>query len=200
MTKEEEILKSYYFHSVRLNIEKIEEILKRGAILSRDKLGYELKEPLGFNGNRRISLCKYMSPDVYYNLMDGMRSAYYVLIKHGISFVLDDSISASKTSFVHKITLSNKEYNKIIDDDMELRFSDCLDEYQTTEAIDTSHFIAISYPITEQSNFNERKVKEDLVYLSNLLKKYSLDIPILDVTTNEFEKKLIKLKDKKTLK
>lgn len=194
MTNEEEILNSYYFHSVRLDIRKIEEILKRGAILSRDKLGYELREPIGFNGKTRISLCKYMDPNTYCNLHDGMRSAYYVLIKHGISFVLDGAIDTKKTSFVQKATLTKEEYNKIIDDAMDVRFSDCLDEYQSIDKIDTSHFLALSYPITEQLNFNPTRVKNDLIYLRNLLEEYNLDIPILDVTTNEFEKKLIKLR------
>lgn len=189
---EETSLQSFYFHSIRLNPEILEQIFQKGAIMPRNQLNTPTTRKVGFNGTSWISLCKYISPDYFF--WEGERSAYHRLVKHSISIVLDDSIRAVKTHFCNYNLLTKEQYQHFILDTNEERFSDCIDEYQTKDPIDVSHFIAISYPITEMENMLPTKAKDDLIYLKQLLETYHRNLPILDATTDEFEKTLVKMK------
>ena len=187
------LLNSYYFHSIRMNLETLKEIFESGAILSRKQIGKTFSRSVGFNGTTRISLCKYI--DQRHILDRGMRSAYHELIKHSVSIVLDGDIPAKKTYFCYRDTLNNKDYQEMIADTNETRYSDCLDEYQCQEPISVSHFVAIGYPITERMNEDKEVTKEELTYLKKILDTYQTSLPILD-STNHFEEELIKRKKK----
>ena len=177
----------FYFHSVRFRFETLEKILDSGYILSRENSNFFLNN-VTFNGNKWISVCKYYDP--YYSSYDyDLRSAYQTLVIDGISLVLDDSLPAIKTRFMSYDNL----YSGVIKDDDDVRYSDCIDEYQVKDSISKDHFVAVAYPYLHRLSKDAKKTQKEFDYIHYLLSKYHHDLPIIDSSHCIIEEELSKL-------
>ena len=181
----------FYFHSVRNDLKILEFILMSNAVLSREKSCKYKKTNMGFNGNKWISVCKYNNG--FYedsNLYDNyVRYAFPVLVRNKISIVLDDKIDACKTSYMSY----DEFYCEKIDDDSNIRFSDCLDEYQVKDSIPIEHFVAITFPFEYDLKYNSEMVMSNKLRLQLLLSRYNLNVPIIDSSDDVFESDLVEL-------
>ena len=184
----------FYFHSVRFNFETLEEILKKGYILSKEQAGIK-DDKLTFNGKKWISICKYYDP--YYDPNNYEYTylpfcAYQFLVVNGIAVVLDNKIQATKTVFMPYDEL----YPGVIKEDNPIRYSDCVDEYQVRDCISREHFLAIMYPYLNISEKDSDKARSEYNKIRYYLDKLEYNIPILDSSQSMINKELDKLEKK----
>lgn len=184
----------FYFHSVRFKLETLEEILKNGYILSREKAHIKSDNPT-FNGEKWISICKYYDP--YYDPDNYDYTylpfcAFQFLVVNGISIVLDDKIKATKTIFMSYDEL----YPGVIKEENPIRYSDCIDEYQVRDSISKDHFLAIMYPYLIIYEKDKDKARSEYNKIRYYLDKLEYNIPILDSSHTIINKELAKLEKK----
>ena len=161
-----------YFHSIRKNTKTLESILSSGAILSREKAKV-IRNYEGFNGHKWISLCKYSK-----QIIDDeeYRFAYPQLIVNGLFIVISEQVNAIKTLFMSYDEL----YDGLISDDSDIRYSDCLDEYQVKDMISKEFFIAVGYPYRKTFAINHELANYEREIIDYLLRDFHIDIPIID--------------------
>lgn len=184
----------FYFHSVRFKFETLEEILKKGYILSREKACVKSINPT-FNGEKWISICKYYDPYYDPNNYDYTYlpfCAYQFLVVNGISIVLDNNLQATKTVFMPYDEL----YPGVIREENPIRYSDCIDEYQVRDSISKEHFIAIMYPYLNIFEKDKDKARREYNKIRYCLDKLEYNIPILDSSHTIINKELAKLEKK----
>ena len=178
---------NFYFHSVRFNFDILEDILKSGYILSREKCNSQ-KNTLNFNGNKWISICEYYEP--YYFSDDSIfKSAYQLLVVNGISIVLKDNLEATKTIFM----TSDELYPGVIKEENPIRYSDCIDEYQVRDSISKDHFLAVTYPYLYMLDKDKKQAKSEYDKVRCLLDEFDYQLPIIDSSSSVFEQELTKL-------
>lgn len=178
---------NFYFHSVRFNFDILENILKSGYILSREKCNSS-KNTLNFNGNKWISICKYYEP--YYSLDNSIfKSAYQLLVVNGIAIVLQDKFNATKTLFM----TFDELYPGLIKEDSLIRYSDCIDEYQVRNSISKDYFLAVTYPYLYMLDKDKLKAKDEFDKIKFLIDKYNYELPIIDSSYQVIDDELDKL-------
>ena len=185
----------FYFHSVRFKLETLEEILKKGYILSREKAHVKSNNPT-FNGEKWISICKYYDPNNYdYTYFPFC--AYQFLVVNGISIVLDDKIKATKTILMPYDEL----YPGVIKEDNPIRYSDCIDEYQVKDSISKEHFLAVMYPYLNIFEKDKEKARSEYDKIRYWLDKFQYNLPIIDSSIGVIDNNLANLeKNVKLLK
>lgn len=174
---------NFYFHSVRFSFDVLENILKCGYILSREKAKSN-RNYVSFNGNKWISICKYYN-NPYFSDYD-QYSAYQTLIINDISIVLDDKIEAIKTLYMPYDCL----YEGVISEDNLIRYSDLIDEFQVRDSISRDHFLALMYPFMKSYDVNKEVAQGDYWKIRGMLEKYNYNIPIIDSSDEVIEKSL----------
>ena len=173
----------FYFHSVRFKFETLEEILKSGYILSREKSGLISKSPT-FNGEKWISICKYYDP--YYDYGYCPNNAFCFLVLNGLSIVLDNNLEATKTFYMSFDEL----YPGVIKEENPVRYSECVDEYQVRDSISREHFIALAYPYLYMLDNDKTLAKLQYDQIRYLLDMFHYDLPIVDSSSSVFDKEL----------
>ena len=184
----------FYFHSVRFKFETLEEILKKGYILSREKAHVKSVNPT-FNGEKWISICKYYDPYYDPNNYDYTYlpfCAYQFLVVNGIAIILDNNIQATKTIFMSYDEL----YPGVINEENPIRYSDCIDEYQVRDSISKDHFLAIMYPYLNIFEKDKDKARREYDKIRYHLDNLEYNIPILDSSHTIINKELAKLEKK----
>jgi len=184
----------FYFHSVRFRIETLEEILKNGYILSKERAGIK-DNKLTFNGEKWISICKYYDPYYDPNNYDYTYlpfCAYQFLVVNGIAIILDNNLQATKTVFMPYDEL----YPGLIKEENSIRYSDCIDEYQVRDSISKDHFLAIMYPYLNIFEKDKDKARREYDKIRHHLDKLEYNIPILDSSHTIINKELAKLEKK----
>ena len=184
----------FYFHSVRFKFETLEEILKKGYILSREKAHVKSVNPT-FNGEKWISICKYYDPYYDPNNYDYTYlpfCAYQFLVVNGIAIILDNNIQATKTIFMSYDEL----YPGVIKEENPIRYSDCIDEYQVRDSISKDHFLAIMYPYLNIFEKDKDKARREYDKIRYHLDNLEYNIPILDSSHTIINKELAKLEKK----
>ena len=184
----------FYFHSVRFKFETLEEILKKGYILSREKAHVKSVNPT-FNGEKWISICKYYDPYYDPNNYDYTSlpfCAYQFLVVNGIAIILDNNIQATKTIFMSYDEL----YPGVIKEENPIRYSDCIDEYQVRDSISKDHFLAIMYPYLNIFEKDKDKARREYDKIRYHLDNLEYNIPILDSSHTIINKELAKLEKK----
>jgi len=181
----------FYFHSVRLNLETLYEILRNGYILSKEKAELK-KDNLTFNGEKWISICKYYDP--YYDPNNYEYTyfpfcAYQFLVVNGISIVLDNRIEATKTVFMPYDEL----YPGVIKEENLIRYSDCIDEYQVRDSISKEHFLAVMYPYLGISLKDKEKARCEYDKIRYWLNNFQYDLPIIDSSREVIDNNLANL-------
>lgn len=181
---------NFYFHSVRFNFDILEDILKSGYILSREKCNSP-KNTLNFNGNKWISICEYYEP-YYWVDYSIYKSAYQLLVVNGISLVLDNKLEAIKTIFM----TSDELYPGLIKEENPIRYSDCIDEYQVRDSISKDHFLALTYPYLYMLDKDKVKAQCEYDKVRYLLDKFHYELPLIDSSYDVFDGELDKLEKK----
>lgn len=185
----------FYYHGITDNaFECLESILNEGAILSRSimndrQVEISNHEYIGYNGYDYISVCK-----KYYN--NEISDCYEEYIRNNISFIIVSPSNIKATNLITSndgISTNFNDYcNKFHHND--IRYSDLTGEFQVYKKIPLKNVIAISYPLTllindiESSYMSkEEKIKEyrkiilEYNRLINLLNKYNINKPIIDL-------------------
>lgn len=191
----------YFSHTIRItnfsydDIYHLENILKKGYLLSRRRISPEIREELNlsldnslYNGMNHISLCDLSSNHDNY-------SAYNIFVKKGLSLLFNKEINATKPRIIPN-SVSNLFFikkNNEIDD----CFSDLSDEFQVKDELSLKYLEGLLLSIrTFYDYHNEIYLLEYINMLKNILNKYKYNIPIINLDTeNEIiiEKNKVKI-------
>lgn len=185
----------FYYHGITDNaLVCLESILNAGAILSRSlmndkQLEISNHEYIGYNGYNYISVCK-----KYYN--SELSDCYDEYIRNNISLVIINPTNLSNTQLIHSNDKDSNNYQDYYNNyhNCNARYSDLTGEFQVYEKIPLKNIVAISYPLTmlindiensymsnEEKITNYRKTILDYYHLNELLKKYKINKPIIDL-------------------
>jgi len=199
----------YELYYPKLNIKKLESILKDNAILSRRMQG--ITSSTGFNGIDYISLCDYQKRNIcpinapYY-------TSYNAYIRESLSLVFPKDKLSVITPFVINIIPKNKKgyiHMAHLGKNENIRYSDLYDEVQVKDLISLNLMCGLTIPIKKLNNplfnleKNTKKISKHINDIRNLLLIYNHLVPIYDIDTmteltNEDNiKKLIKQNTKK---
>lgn len=180
---------SLYFHSIRMDLETFERIIRSGHLLSLNRLGLPNRDYASYNGREWISLCKYCDMDDETLHEFGMRSAYNRLVVNNLSLVFTNLKRAKSTYY--------KPYGELrfhpVSDDDETRYSDCFDEYQVRDHVSLKHLVGILYPIASTKASDPITYKRELEIIKGILESYHYNVPVLDSSWGEIEHSLRKL-------
>ena len=198
-------LDNYYLHAIdsygkynpfdiELTLNKLEEILSSGYILSRRQMGDTNPRIGGWNGLDYISLCDYSRRNnkPYYNDKD--YTAYELYIRTSLSFMFSKkSIKAIDT--ILKPPIEN-DTNKVCEmitlgNHPTKRYSDYPDEVQVKNKISLKKTEGITIPfdrlIDEDCNYvySTEQIIEFLKKIKEVLNYYNIKKPIYDLLTQE---------------
>ena len=195
-------MNEYYAHTIRLSnfnkidLERIEKILKKGYILSRRKLlllgedEIDIREETStFNGMDYISLCDLKKEHHDY-------SAYNMYTKNGLSLLLSRDIPVIMPNLVEKSNRLDSIFNMHKLGKGENRYSDLEDEVQVKDSISLEYLKGLCFSIKKLLSFCD----EDYLYyyievLNFLLYKYHYPVPIYNIDDNtEIKSKLLKIR------
>lgn len=165
---------SKYYGFMLTDINRLEEILKSGFVLSRRKLNLPLKDAL-FNGMDYISLCD-LEKEHEYN------SAYNLYVKSGVSLLFSKDF---KVIHPQIITLDSCHIN--LEDmvhrlGMNGRYSDLSDEVQVKDSISLDYLkgLLVSLESMKESH-SDRYNLDYLRVMKELLLDYNKDVPIINL-------------------
>jgi len=162
------------------DIDKLEEILKAGYLLSRRKLGLN-EEYAAFNGMDYISLCDLSMEHSYY-------SAYSMYARRGLSLLFDKNINVVKPIVIERNGESILTYfNKMHDMGMgKVRYTDFHDEVQVKDELSLSYLRGVSLSRKKIIELNDfMYAKEYLKRIRNKLIEYNYNIPIYNIDNEE---------------
>ena len=172
MIKSIDINPDWFYH--RMQLEKLEDILNTGAILSRRKLGYQKMNHTTWNGLDYISLSK-REEELIWN------SSYNRFISSSYAFVLG-SIPAEKTEYIEDNNYELwRKLSKLLPNK---RFSPYEDEYQVKDEISLDTVVGIKIPDRDKKFSSVEYYKEKDWAIDVVLKKLGSNlesVPFVDV-------------------
>ena len=172
MIKSIDINPDWFYH--RMQLEKLEDILNTGAILSRRKLGYQKMNHTTWNGLDYISLSK-REEELIWN------SSYNRFISSSYAFILG-SIPAEKTEYIED---NNYElWRKLSKLFPNKRFSPYEDEYQVKDEISLDTVVGIKIPDRDKKFSSVEYYKEKDWAIDVVLNKLGSNlesVPFIDV-------------------
>lgn len=187
----------FYYHGISDNsLECLECIFKDKAILSRSQmdsksLSVSNHEYVGYNGYDYISICE------QYDNSGNITDCFEEYIRNNISLIIVNPTAIVKTNLINNIneqkyTNYQEYYQKY--HHLSERYSDLIGEFQVYNRIPLKNVIALAYPLTllledVQNSYMSKNAKIKLVrqivkeyyQLKELLKKYGIDKPIVDL-------------------
>ena len=199
----------YEIYYPKLNLRKLENILKDNALLSRRLQG--INSSSGFNGLDYISLCDYQKRNIYH-LNNPHYTSFDAYIKESLSLIFPiDKLPTITPYILNIMTKNKKDYHKMayLGNNKDVRYSDLYDEVQVKDKISLDLLCGITIPIKKLDNpiFNIDKntinIIKHLNKLRTLLITYNHLVPIYDIdsmnelTSEETIEKLIKTYRKK---
>jgi hypothetical protein len=179
------MIEPYLFHSVKWhNFDLLIKILESGYILPRNMLekGLVTDKNNIFNGTKYISLAQK-------SLADGGRSSYDELIVDSPCFVLKrDNLDLIYPRYADRDYMSNEEWNKILFQDGDERYSYYEDELQTKNPIPLkSNMIALGIPVDYlKYNYDGVSYDDTLAKVAEALKANNLNVPIINSSRYSF--------------
>lgn len=191
---------SYEYNYRKINLIKLEFILKDNALLSRRLQG--LNFSTGFNGMDYISLCDYQKRNIY-PINYPQYTSYDAYIKESLSIAFPKDKLPLITPFIIDVISQNKKgYNQMANLGVshKIRYSDLYDEVQVKDRISLDLMCAITIPINELNNIflskdrNTQNITKYLNTIRTLLIKYDHLVPIYDIDS------MTELKDEETIK
>lgn len=184
------LIRNFLYHGIRSynSLEKLEGIFKDKVILAGN---YQKDSYYSYDDNcnngEYISLANI---DNDYNL------TYQTFVMPNISLVISPECKAIKTIYINY-----DEWEKIKDLDTFNRYSYANNEYQVKESISFDYVKAIGFPKEYLRRTNqENKFEEYFNCVFELMKKYNLDLPIVDTSNYNrilYQPKNYKLERKK---
>lgn len=182
---------------IELTLNKLEEILSSGYILSRRQMGDTNTKIGGWNGIDYISLCDYSKrKNKPYTDDERLKdyTAYESYIKDSLSIIFPKkSIHAITPELKPPIAYDWKKVSEmvILGNHPTKRYSDYPDEVQVKSKISLKKSIGITIPIDklidERCNYtySEQEILEFLKKIKQLLRKYNLQRSIYDLLTQQ---------------
>lgn len=171
MIKKIAINSEWFYH--RIQLEKLEDILSTGAILSKRKQGYKKMSYATWNGLDYISLAK--REESVWN------SSYKRFISSSYAFILD-GISAKETKYVED---NNYElWCLLYKGFLNKRFSPYEDEYQVKDKIGLDAVVGIKIPDKEKEFSSVEFYKEKDCAIDSVLNMIGSNlegIPFIDI-------------------
>ena len=169
---------------IDLAVERLEDILKSGYILTREELGMSGH---GFNGLHYISLSDYSKRNN--SIVDGYNS-YNLYSTKSLSIMIDkNKVKAIEPILIKPIESAKIAYLKFVLASwgiLEGMYSDLPDEVQVSERIKCDTFTGITIPTLEIARkFDIDKVKEIYKRIKILLAKYQQQMSIYDISSLE---------------
>lgn len=191
-------MEAYYFHGFRkFNMKALENVMRTGFILPRDKTQIYTDGNNLYNGDFWISLCQKTLIDDYYYYFGSPIVSYDAFIYKNICVVIDpEKVEGARlVSVINSDYHSSKEIAWLARKDNYNRISCYEDEIQTNVPVPTSSFLAVGYPLINSKSEDEKNVK----YIYSLLDKYNLNIPVLDSSIYSFADDTDEMKKSKIL-
>ena len=175
-------MEEYYAHTIRIkdidsNLERLEQILKSGYLLSRRNLGLDSVEDSLYNGLDYISLCDLSKNHNGY-------SSYNMYVRNGLSLLLDHNINVITPTLLDYSIYTYMDVKNL--DLVHNRYSDFKDEVQVKNRISLEYLKGLCIPVSMfyamgDSNCLNNYVKR--VY--ELLEKYNYSVPLYNIDSEE---------------
>ena len=171
----------YYAHTISTyndfflsDLEKLENIIKSGYVLSRRRLGLNSRDAL-FNGMDYISLCDLSKEHLAY-------SSYNLYTKRGLSLLFDKKIDVIVPQYVVINKRSLNDIDKMHELGLSGRFSDFMDEVQVKDelSLDFMRALSLSYDAICESH-SEEYIKKYLLAVKEILLDYNYHVPIINL-------------------
>lgn len=170
------VIENFLYHGIRFqnHLEKLESIFKNKAILAGN-----YQENFFYSYDDNCNNWEYISLAASNNEYD---LVYKIFILENISLVISSECNAIKT-----IYLPYEEWIKIGNRTTKNRYSYATNEYQVKQEIPLSLVKAIGIPTRYLNQTNKSHLID--IYLSDILelmKKYNIDLPIVDTTNYNY--------------
>ncbi len=199
----------YEIYYPKLNLSKLEIILKDNALLSRRLQG--INTSCGFNGIDYISLCDYQKRNIYH-LNNPHYTSFDAYVKESLSLMFPIDKLPIITPYILNIMTKNKKGFRqmaYLGNNKDVRYSDLYDEVQVKDKISLDLLCGLTIPIKKldspilSTDKNTTNIIKHLDKIKNLLTTYNHLVPIYDIdsmtelTSEEEVKKLVKTYSKK---
>lgn len=178
-------MEPYLYHGIKWNnYDLMIKILKNGYILPRCMQNEEIKDDFNlFNGTKYISLSQ---KTLIEDDREIYRVAYDNFIYNKPMFVLDykniDIIYPNIFTIFDKDMMSVKEWQNMLHNDDEQRYSDYCDEVQTKDKISLKKsLLALGLPMKHlEDNYTNEDIKKFLNNLKRVLEDNKINVPVIN--------------------
>lgn len=178
-------MEPYLYHGIKWNnYDLMIKILKNGYILPRCMQNEEIKDDFNlFNGTKYISLSQ---KTLIEDDREIYRVAYDNFIYNKPMFVLDykniDIIYPNIFTTFDKDMMSVKEWQNMLHNDDEQRYSDYCDEVQTKDKISLKKsLLALGLPMKHlEDNYTNEDIKKFLNNLKRVLEDNKINVPVIN--------------------
>ena len=168
------------------DLEKLEDILSSGYLLSRRYLNLNKEDSL-FNGMDYISLCDLSKRHDDY-------SSYYLYTTRGLSLLFDKNIDVIIPNYIILNDRHLSTIQKMHELGLKGRYSDLRDEVQVKDKLSLEYLKGASIPLSNiQKNHSDDYVKYYLYFIKSMLSYYKFDVPIYNLDNNKKLDKMIKM-------